>query len=421
MRDVIVIGCGGGGPVVAKELAAKGLDVLVLEGGPWYRDPEHEWSRFENDANNPVDGYFRYGPSHRFKKPAWFRETPQNSFLWQLAGVGGTTQHYYGNCPRAAPGVFAGYSGADASAYDTAHRFPFSYEHLVPYYEWVEATLPVQTAPMGTKEETYFRGAEGIGLPVNATKDISRNSFRPQENAILQPSGNARKTTDRHKLLYPKAKGCTFCGYCFQGCFEPRHAPRNLKAKRSTDNSYVPMMLTADAWSKGGKPATLMPNAYVIKVLTEGGATGNPAANGVVWRDTRTGDEHTETAKVVVMSGGCTEDPRLWLNSGLPNPNAGSAAATPTTSSTGSSASSTTTRAARRASAPRPAATFPVTAASRTSASRRRSRRSRWPSPTRASKACTRTGVGRPGPGTVPPGACQGPSSRRRSPTSTGC
>ena len=46
MPDVIVIGAGGGGPVVAKELAARGLDVLLLEAGPWYRDPENEWSRF---------------------------------------------------------------------------------------------------------------------------------------------------------------------------------------------------------------------------------------------------------------------------------------------------------------------------------------------------------------------------------------
>src|SRR6185503_16507689 len=80
MRDVIVIGAGGGGPVVAKELAARGLDVLLLEAGPWYRDPEKEWSKFEHDANDPLTGYFRFGPADR-SKPAWFRETPQNSFL----------------------------------------------------------------------------------------------------------------------------------------------------------------------------------------------------------------------------------------------------------------------------------------------------------------------------------------------------
>jgi choline dehydrogenase-like flavoprotein len=319
VRDVIVIGAGGGGPVVAKELASRGLDVLMLEAGPWYRDPENEWSRFEHDSNDPLTGYFRYGPGDR-SKPAWFRETPQNSFLWQLAGVGGTTQHYYGNCPRAAPGVFEGYAGADAGAYDGAHRFPFTYGELIPYFEWVEATLPVQTAAMGTKEELFFEGAEGIGLPVNATKDITRDSFRPQENAILQPGGTAGKTSDSSQLEFPQATGCTFCGYCFEGCFEPRRAPRNLKAKRSTDNSYVPMALTADAWAPGGKAVTLLPDAYVDRILYE--QNGSAAiAKGVRWHDVNTGEAHTETAHVVVMAGGCTEDPRLWQNSGLPDPN----------------------------------------------------------------------------------------------------
>ena len=57
-------------------------------------------AQFENDANNPLTGYFRFGPADRWK-PAWFRETPQNSLVWQFAGVGGTTLHYYANCPRA--------------------------------------------------------------------------------------------------------------------------------------------------------------------------------------------------------------------------------------------------------------------------------------------------------------------------------
>src|SRR5688500_17245509 len=224
MRDVIVVGAGGGGPVVAKELAARGLDVVLLEAGPRHGDPEKEWTHFENDANTPLTGYFRFGPADR-DMPAWARELPQNSFLWQLSGVGGTTQHYYGNSPRAIPGVFSGYSGADADAYDTAHRFPFRYRDLIPYYEWVEATLPVQTAAMGSKEATFFKGAAGMGLKVQTSKDTKRNGFRPQENAILQPGGNAGLTSDPAKLVYPKATGCTFCGYCFQGCYQPRKAP----------------------------------------------------------------------------------------------------------------------------------------------------------------------------------------------------
>ena len=319
MRDVIVIGAGGGGPVVAKELAARGLDVLVLEAGPRHGRPETEWRHFENDANNPVTGYFRWGPADR-SRSAWLRETPQNSFVWQLSGVGGTTQHYYGNCPRAYPGVFRGYAGNDKGAYDRDHEFPFSYKKLVPYYEWVEHTLPVQTAAMGTKEETFLAGASQLGIPIFKTKDALRSGYRPQENAILQPHGTAGRTSDPAKLNYPQARGCTFCGYCFQGCFEPRGAPRNLTAKRSTDNSYMPMALTAHRWAHGGKAVTLLTDSFVTSLGTvqEGGAV---TARTVTWRVGKSGETHSEEAKVVVMAGGCTETPRLWLNSGLPNPN----------------------------------------------------------------------------------------------------
>jgi choline dehydrogenase-like flavoprotein len=319
MRDVIVIGAGGGGPVVAKELAARGLDVLLLEAGPRFANPEKQWRHLENDANNPVTGYLRVGPSDR-SKSAWLREIPQNSFLWQVSGVGGTTLHYYGNCPRATPGVFHGYDKPDRKAYDRRHEFPFTYRELIPYYEWVEHTLPVKTAAMGTKEETFLHAAAKMGLPVQKSKDATRPAHRPQENAILQPHGNAGRTNDPHKLRYPHARGCTFCGFCFQGCYEPRGAPRNLAAKRSTDNSYVPMALTAGRWHKGGRAVKLVTDAFVTKVdtVTKGSAT---VASGVTWQDNRTGDTHSEEARVVVMSGGCVENPRLWLNSGLPNPN----------------------------------------------------------------------------------------------------
>jgi choline dehydrogenase-like flavoprotein len=225
MRDVIVIGAGGGGPVVAKELAARGLDVLVLEGGPRHAHPRQEWSQLENDSWNPATGYLRAGPGDR-RQPPWFRETPQNSFLWQSSGVGGTTLQYFGNSPRAYPGVFAGYSGADQSRYDTEHRFPFGYAELVPYYEWAEATLPVQTAAMGTKEALYFRGCEKLGMGVQKSKDTTGPAFRPQENAILQPGGFAGRTRDRERLTFPLSTGCTFCGHCVNGCMQPINAPR---------------------------------------------------------------------------------------------------------------------------------------------------------------------------------------------------
>lgn len=319
MRDVIIIGAGGGGPVVAKELAARGLDVLLLEGGDAHDQPRQDWTHYENDAFNPADGFFRVGPPDR-SRPPWVRDQPQNSYIWQVSGVGGTTLHYYGNSPRAFPGAFSGYTGPDRDAYDTAHLFPFGYDELIPYYEWAEATLPVQTAPMGTKERRFFDGCEGVGLPVQTTLDTTQNSFRPQQNAILQPQGTAGRTMDSAQLQHPQAQGCTFCGYCAQGCMNPINAPRNLFAKRSTDNSYVPMAVTADAWAEGGRRAELIAGAYVTKIHT-GMRDGELAATGVSYMVDGDSETRREDAQVVVLAAGCIDSPRLWLNSGLPNPN----------------------------------------------------------------------------------------------------
>lgn len=319
MRDVIIVGAGGGGAVVAKELAAQGLDVLLLEGGPRNANPEIDWTHYEIDQTDAVQGNFRCGPSDRTRSP-WSREIVGPGVIWQVAGVGGTTLHYFANCPRSTPGTFQGYTGADAAAYDRVHEFPFSYRELLPYFEWVEDTLPVQTAAMGRKEEIFLHAAKAIGLPLQRTRTASHDGFRPQENAIIQPQGTAGKTDDPRKLRYPQAKGCTFCGYCLQGCMEPLGAPRNLKAKRSTDASYVPMALTAQHWSKGGRNITLVADAFVMSIDTHV-VSGELRPRGVTWRSTVTGQVTNEEAKVVVLSAGAIETPRLWINSGLPDPN----------------------------------------------------------------------------------------------------
>ena len=320
VRDVIVIGAGGGGAVVAKELAERGLDVLVLEAGPRFARPEREWSHFSQDAVNPVTGYFRWGPADRSKSPYARELNPPTMLVLQVAGVGGSTLHYSGISPRAMPGVFQGYHGHDRSNYDTGHLFPLSYRELIPYYEWVEETLPVQTAPMGTKEQVFFEGARRVGLPLNRFKDVTRPSFRPQENAMLQPGGTAGRSNKRRDAYFPRAHGCTFCGHCFEGCFEPLGAPRNLKAKRSTDNSYIPMALTADIWRRGGRAATLLTDAFAEQIeFSTAGSTAT--ASGVSWIMGATGERFSEEARAVVLAAGSIEGPRLWLNSGLPNPN----------------------------------------------------------------------------------------------------
>jgi len=67
-------------------------------------------------------------------------------------------------------------------------------------------------------------------------------------------------------------------------------------------------------------PVTLISDAFATRILTQT-VGGQLVATGATWRIGATGEVHTETAQVVVMAGGTTENPRLWLNSGLPNPN----------------------------------------------------------------------------------------------------
>lgn len=319
--DVIVIGAGGGGPVIAKELGELGISVLVLDTGPWYghkkwpepnksrglakesSDPNDldgtlyrkQLTRLENDMDDLVTGKFRWGPADRRRGP-WFRNVPDRTLLWQTAGIGGGTLHYYANSPRAFPETID-------------NEWPISYRELIPYYEKVEATLPVEFAPTTTKEALFYYGAGKAGYSQNRTLDVTTVGYRPQPNAILPPNENLMNESHSMEEI-SHMEGCTLSGHCGQGC--PYGPSLDKMAKRSTTVSYVPLAM------KTGN-VTFRPNSFVTKVLTEQSADGSQHAVGVQVRDTWTGETEEIRAKVVVMAAGCIETPRLWLNSNLPH------------------------------------------------------------------------------------------------------
>ncbi|MDF2484189.1 MAG: glucose-methanol-choline oxidoreductase [Herbinix sp.] len=312
--DVIVIGAGAGGAIVAKELAEKGAKVIVLEAGPWYGNAkwpnpnsEHgavsssdyedlsidllkkSFTDLEEDMNDQVTGKFRWGPANR-NLPPWTRK---GGVVWQNAGVGGTTLHYFANSPHAIPQSMDGI-------------WPISYEELVPYYERVEAQLPVHLAPVSPKEELFYYGAKKAGWQYLNNPDVSVPGYRQGINAILEV--NPRINDPDFDLQNNNTVGCTLRGHCVNGC----HIGPTVEAvaKRSTLVSYIPRALATGN-------AEIRPNAFVIKVLTEEAEEGIHAI-GVVYKDTWTGESFELYAKVIVMAGGGIETPRLWLNSGLP-------------------------------------------------------------------------------------------------------
>lgn len=313
--DVIVIGAGGGGAVVAKELGEKGVRVLVLEAGPWYGNlnwpkPNSErgavsssnyedlsiellkqcFTDLEEDMNDLMTGKFRWGPADR-NLPPWNRS---GGTFWQISGVGGTTQHYFANSPRAFP-----------QAID--NQWPISYAELVPYYERVEAQLPVRTAGISPKEELFYYGAKQTGLPYYEGADITESCYRQQVNAIL--GVNPMLNDPNFDLQNNQSVGCTLRGHCVNGC----HTGPVVEAvaKRSTLVSYIPRALATGN-------VEVRPNAFVIQILTNEEEGEGLRAIGVIYRDTWTGERIELHAPVIVMAAGGVETPRLWLNSGLP-------------------------------------------------------------------------------------------------------
>ena len=269
MRDVIVIGAGGGGPggrQGARRARARRADA---RGGRPQREARGGVAPPRERRQQPGRRLLPLRPVRPLRSPAWLRELPQNSFLWQVAGVGGTTLHYYGNSPRAVPGVFTRLQRRATRPPTTARTSSRSATaSFVPYYEWVEHTLPVQTAAMGTKEEVFLEARPSDGPAAPARARTSRATrYRPQENAILQPQRQRRaRPTIPTSSRYPEARGCTFCGFCFQGCYEPRGAPRNLD-RQALDRQ----LLRADGADRrqvarrAARRSTLVADAFVTQ------------------------------------------------------------------------------------------------------------------------------------------------------------
>lgn len=316
--DVIVIGAGGGGGVVARELGQKGLKVLVLEAGPWYGNslwPEPNkgsgakssssyddldidllkktYTDLENDMNDSISGKLRWGPANRDNSP-WLRINRQGGFVWQSAGVGGSTQLYFANSPRAYPESFG-------------KEWPITYDEMIPYYEKVESTLPVHKAMGTSKEDLFYYGAKKMGWELLDTPNLTSPGYRAQPNAILRV--NPLLNNPDFDIQNNQSVGCTLRGHCVNGCCLGPSV--GAVAKRSTLVSYIPLALETGN-------VTIQPNTFVTSIQTGENSEEGLFAQSVSIRNTWTGEIGELRAKVIVMSGGSIETPRLWLNSGLP-------------------------------------------------------------------------------------------------------
>lgn len=162
--DVVIVGCGAGGPTVLQRLARAGWSAVALDAGPFW-DPEKDW------VSDEAGSHHLYWTEPRViggDDPVPLGSNNSGR------GVGGSMVHYAGYVPRLHPGDFHTHS-ADGVGAD----WPIEYSDLKPYYEDIEAELPVagddwpwgdphtypqRPHPVGGNGNMFLRGALAMGI-----------------------------------------------------------------------------------------------------------------------------------------------------------------------------------------------------------------------------------------------------------------
>jgi choline dehydrogenase-like flavoprotein len=295
--DFVVIGGGGAGAIVAKELSTAGLQVMLLEQGPYLHesDFEHDELKFKDIFDPPGIGREVLTRDHALQ-PDTFRKTEKEKaivapFVEYGRCIGGGTVHFSANYwrfheidfhERSKWGELPGTGLAD---------WPITYRELEPYYTKAEWELGI----------TGLAGANPFDPP--RSKPYPLPPMPIKSSGVLLERG-ARKL-GWHPYPAPLAilsqpyKGrapCAHCGFCeYFGC--------EWGAKSSTLATVIP------AAEKTGR-CEIRPNSYARKISTD--ARGR--VEGVIYFD-QAKQEHFQKAKAAVVCCNGAETPRLLLMS----------------------------------------------------------------------------------------------------------
>jgi choline dehydrogenase-like flavoprotein len=256
--EIVVVGSGAGGGVIAGELAERGRRVLLLEAGP--HKTAADYMRWEARANHEI----WWPPA--FAEPAAGAGPPL--ILFRGRCVGGTTAINTKVALRPDERDYEKWHAA--SGLQGAGGAPFGAADLAPYLDAVERRLGVRERSDWQRcVHTVVPGFEALG-------------------AELEPV-----------MSYTDAN-CMRCGSCLQGC------PTN--AGKSTLNTYI-----HPPWASGR--LEVRAGCEVRRILIED--TGNgPEATGVQWSDAG-GESHEVAAEVVVVAAGALATPGLLIRSGV--------------------------------------------------------------------------------------------------------
>jgi gluconate 2-dehydrogenase alpha chain len=320
--DVVLVGMGFTGAILARELAEEGLSIVGLERGvgrdtvpDWQSPAMHDELRysirnelFQNMAIEPFT--FR----NHVGEEALPTRNPIGSFL-PGTGLGGSAVHWNGESWRFLPSDFVmrshytGKYGADAIPEEVnIQDWGVTYEELEPYFDRFEHLCGVGGKAGNLQGEIQpggnpFEGPRSREYPLPPTEPAYAGALFA--NAALQlgytpfqePSANMTRPYTNPEGLSLHA--CTICGFCERfGCEQ--------FAKASPQTVILPRVFEQPNFE-------LRTNAHVTRVLLDKSGSG---ATGVLYVDAQ-GRETEQPAEIVVLCAYGINNVKLMLNSGI--------------------------------------------------------------------------------------------------------
>lgn len=304
--DVVVVGTGWAGGVVCAELAKAGKKVVALERGN---------DAVQEDFTDVKDD-LRY--TNRFELMQDLRHETITSRVSMddlalpvrtqdefMAGtnLGGGSVHWAGSTYRWWPYDFELYSktveryGKDKIPDGmTIQDWGITYDEMEPYYAKFEQTAGIsgEPDPLGAHRSIdYPTPPMKESLPIRMFKDATEKlGYHPYQMASANLS--ERYENPDGQVL----NQCQYCSYCTQfGC--------DFGAKSDAVVTVIPTAQETGNFE-------LRTNAYVRRVLHSGGK-----ATGVMYVDTKTGQEYEQPADVVVLAAFTFTNNRLLMLSGI--------------------------------------------------------------------------------------------------------
>jgi choline dehydrogenase-like flavoprotein len=280
MVDVLIIGAGASGAVVAWSLAETRMKILCLEQGDWVKPTEFPTNGRDWEARRYGD--FDLSPNRRARDtdyPVNDDNSPMK--VANFNGVGGGTVLFTAHYPRMHPSDFR-----VRSLDGVADDWPIDYWTLEPYF----AENDRITGVAGVAGDPGYPAHELTMPPVQLGRTGAR--YAQAMNQLgwhWWPSDVALATTD-----YEGRAKCINLGHCTPGCAQG--------AKGSVDITYWPMALR--------QRVELRTRCRIREITTN----EQGMASGVIYYDPD-GVERFQPAEIVIVAANGIGTPRLLLNS----------------------------------------------------------------------------------------------------------